>query len=426
MAGYRCVVEAIGVLSRDCLIRYVEIICAVIFISPRALVYAGLVTSGDARSSYMISGDAKSWVCLHIFTVILHNCPLCVINKGKFEVLGIKDEYIWEFIEGQLFDFFQGCIPVFSSLTGCDRLVIRAKLVDTDIESDLEKDPLEAKESQPLGSRVPLMSEEFEASKPPGTRTVSSHSPVSSDSTAPLSPDHPLTHVSPTPTPTQVLFHRRTARMAVRTQPTLSPGMSARIAEAAALSPSSFCKRYRSSYETPSSSLSSLTLPVWKRYQGTSELILDTDSEGDELGDEDTKEDESSDADDKREGQDLDDEGQGLDDEGQGSEDEGYGMKEEEEAAPKGQHHAVPVVDTAVSEPLGLGYGAARRRALESIEEIAPSTYEVGQSSSSVPDQEGVERISSFKQPTLVKWVDPKDNRVYTNIPAYAPPAAPI
>ncbi|GJR50976.1 hypothetical protein Tco_1401497 [Tanacetum coccineum] len=30
--------------------------------TPRALVYAGLMTSGDARSWYMISGDAKSWV----------------------------------------------------------------------------------------------------------------------------------------------------------------------------------------------------------------------------------------------------------------------------------------------------------------------------------------------------------------------------
>ncbi|GKG03095.1 hypothetical protein Tco_0310731, partial [Tanacetum coccineum] len=51
--------------------------------------------------------------------------------------------------------------------------------------------------------------------------------------------------------------------MAVRTQPTLSPGMSARIVEAAAFSPSSFHKRYRSSYETPSPSLS-LTLPIQK------------------------------------------------------------------------------------------------------------------------------------------------------------------
>ncbi|GJW82883.1 hypothetical protein Tco_0156028 [Tanacetum coccineum] len=44
--------------------------------------------------------------------------------------------------------------------------------------------------------------EEFEAFEPSGTTTISSHSSVSSDSTAPLSPDHPLTHVSPTPTPT--------------------------------------------------------------------------------------------------------------------------------------------------------------------------------------------------------------------------------
>ncbi|GKD29376.1 hypothetical protein Tco_1240154, partial [Tanacetum coccineum] len=29
--------------------------------TPRALVYVGLMTSGDARSWYMISGDAKSW-----------------------------------------------------------------------------------------------------------------------------------------------------------------------------------------------------------------------------------------------------------------------------------------------------------------------------------------------------------------------------
>ncbi|GKA83112.1 hypothetical protein Tco_0789860 [Tanacetum coccineum] len=212
--------------------------------------------------------------------------------------------------------------------------------------------------------------------------------------------------------------------------------MSARIAEEDALSPSSFCKRYRSSYETSSSS--SLTLPVRKRYRGTSELILDTDSEGDELGEEDTEEDESSDADDEREsqglddegqglddeGQGLDDEGQGLDDEGQGLEDEGPGMEEEEEAAPEGQQQAVLVVDTAASEPLGLGYGAARRRALESTEEIAPSTYEVGQSSRSVPEQEGVERISAFRQPTLVTWVDPEDGRVYTDISTYVPLAA--
>nr|GFA33906.1 hypothetical protein [Tanacetum cinerariifolium] len=83
--------------------------------------------------------------------------------------------------------------------------------------------------------------------------------------------------------------------------------MSARIAEAAALSPSSFRKRYISSYETPSLS-SSLTLPIRKRYQ----------------------------------------------------EDEGLGSEDEEEASPEGQQQAVLVVDTAVDEPLGLSYEALR------------------------------------------------------------------
>ncbi|GKD67326.1 hypothetical protein Tco_1309434, partial [Tanacetum coccineum] len=51
--------------------------------TPRALVHAGDKTSGDARSWYMISGDAKSWVVivLHIFTVILHNCPMLEVKQ---------------------------------------------------------------------------------------------------------------------------------------------------------------------------------------------------------------------------------------------------------------------------------------------------------------------------------------------------------
>ncbi|GJV22114.1 hypothetical protein Tco_1371134 [Tanacetum coccineum] len=200
----------------------------------RALVHAGDKTSGDARSWHMISGDAKSRLRDCSTYIHCHIAQLCVINKVPVLLPG--DPYV---------------------------AVRQAQLVDTYTESDPEEAPSEAEESQLLGSRVPLMSEEFAASEPSGTRTVSSHSPVSSDSTIPLSLDHPLTHVSPTPTPTRVLFHRRTARMAVCTQSTLSLGM--------------------------------------KRYRGTSELILDTDSEGDELREEDTEEDESSDIDDERE-----------------------------------------------------------------------------------------------------------------------------
>nr|GEY49467.1 hypothetical protein [Tanacetum cinerariifolium] len=134
-----------------------------------------------------------------------------------------------------------------------------------------------------------------------------------------------------------------------------------------------------------------------------------------------------------RESQGLDDEGHGLDDEGkglydevQGLEDEGPDIDEEEEAAPEGQQQAVLVVDIAASEPLDLGYGMARHRALESTEEIAPSTYEVVQSSRSVPEHEGAKRVSAYRQPTLVTWVDPEDSMVYTDILTYAPPDAPV
>ncbi|GJU77885.1 hypothetical protein Tco_1274955 [Tanacetum coccineum] len=85
-----------------------------------------------------------------------------------------------------------------------------------------------------------------------------------------LSPDHPLTQTAPTPTLFRPLYYRRTARMAVRTQPAMSPGLSARVTEAMTLSSLSFRKRYRSSYETPSSSASpapSLTLHIRKRYR---------------------------------------------------------------------------------------------------------------------------------------------------------------
>ncbi|GJV34601.1 hypothetical protein Tco_1395001 [Tanacetum coccineum] len=248
--------------------------------------------------------------------------------------------------------------------------VRQTHLVDTDIESDPEEAPSEIEEFQPLFSMAPITGGEFEVSKPSDTRITSSHH------------CYPLTQASPT----RVLFHCRTTCMAVRTQPTLSLGMSARIAEAAALSPSSFRKRYRSSYETPSPS-SSPILPIRKRYRGTSELVEDPEEE-------------SSDSDTKREG----------------SEDEG----------PSSDDEVVLVVDTAVDEPLGLRYGALRLHELALREGSMPSTFEVGRSSRFVPGHEGAERIYAFRLPTLVTWADPKDGRVYTDILTYVPPAAPI
>ncbi|GKC52614.1 hypothetical protein Tco_1075359 [Tanacetum coccineum] len=238
--------------------------------------------------------------------------------------------------------------------------VRQTHLVDTDTESELEEPPSEIEECQPLVSKAPLTDEEFEVSEASDTKITSSHSSASSDSIIPLSPDHPLTHTSPTPTLTRVSFHRKTTRMAMRT--------------------------YRSFYETPSPS-SSLTLPIRKRYR--------------------------------------EDESHSLEDEGHGSEDEGPGS-EEEEAAPEGQQQAAPIEDIAMDEPLGLGYGALRCHELTLGEGSVPNTFEVGQSSRSVPKHEGAERISAFRQPTLVTRVDPEDGRVYTDILTYAPPVAPV
>nr|GFC49885.1 hypothetical protein [Tanacetum cinerariifolium] len=175
--------------------------------------------------------------------------------------------------------------------------------------------PTSLPDSTPLTCRV----EELEGFGMSGVRSTSS------DSTAPLSSDHPLTHT----TPALVSSLRRTTRMAMRVPPTMSPFLFASIVEVAAMSNSAFRKRFRSSYD----SLPSSTLPVRKRYRGTSELILEIDSEGDELGEEDDEEveenlnsdSESDDA--KDEGPIVGDEGPTAGDEGLDARDGGLGMR---------------------------------------------------------------------------------------------------
>nr|GEY50947.1 hypothetical protein [Tanacetum cinerariifolium] len=199
------------------------------------------------------------------------------------------------------------------------------------------------------------MGGEFEASEPSSTRTISSYSLAS---------------------------YLRTARMIVLAKPAMSPGHSATVAEAITLSDLAFCNRYRFSYETSSPS-PSLTLPVKKRYRCIFELILDTDSQGDELGYKDTKEareDKSSNVDDERE--------------------------------------------RTLGEPLGTGYEPLIRRELAVGEDQVTSTFEVGQCSRFVPEQQGAERVSASRQPILTTWVDPTYGILYTKILAYVQPVA--
>ncbi|GKD52015.1 hypothetical protein Tco_1280991 [Tanacetum coccineum] len=141
--------------------------------------------------------------------------------------------------------------------------------------------------------------------------------------------------------------------------------MSARISEEATLSPYYFSKRYRSSYETSSSS-SPPALPIQKRYRGTLELVEDT-------------KDKSSDSGNKREGSEgegysSEDKGPVLEDAGHGLEDDGPNTKEKE-VAPEGQQQALLVVDNTMDEPLGLSYEELRCHELvlgEGLVPIAP------------------------------------------------------
>ncbi|GKA51953.1 hypothetical protein Tco_0745149 [Tanacetum coccineum] len=158
----------------------------------------------------------------------------------------------------------------------------QACLVETDTKSEPFEDPVETETpespytvasptSLPDSTPPTCHAEESEDSDTSGARSTSS------DFTAPLSPDHPLTHTSPTLVP----FLRRTARMVMHVPPAMSPGLSASIAEVAAMSDSVFRKRFRSSDETSPSS-SPPDLPLQKRSRGTFELVEDDEEEEDE------------------------------------------------------------------------------------------------------------------------------------------------
>ncbi|GKA22485.1 hypothetical protein Tco_0708447 [Tanacetum coccineum] len=168
--------------------------------------------------------------------------------------------------------------------------------------------------------------------------------PMSSDFAAPLSPDHPLTHASPTLVP----FLYRTACMAVRVLPAMSTSLSASIAKVAAMSDLAFRKRFRSSYESLPSS-SPLDLPSRKCYR---EENSDSDSKSEDA---------------ENEGPTSEDEGPATGDKGLAAGDEGPGMRVVslglggDAAIPEGQQRTALVVETTVGEPLGSGYRVLRR-----------------------------------------------------------------
>nr|GEV43490.1 hypothetical protein [Tanacetum cinerariifolium] len=174
------------------------------------------------------------------------------------------------------------------------------------------------------------------------TRVASPHSTTPpSDSTSPLSHDH-----------------------------------SPRVTEAMNLSPSSFRKRSRSSDKTRSSSASpasSPTLPLRKRYQGTSEPIVDIETEGNKS------------------------EAEGTSSEGEESEYE------------------------APEEPLTLGYRAARRYPLKLAEGTTHSAYNVRHSSRSVLVQQAADETTTPRLLVRTTWEDLVDASLTVPSPVATP-----
>ncbi|GKE25308.1 hypothetical protein Tco_1436820 [Tanacetum coccineum] len=268
---------------------------------------------------------------------------------------------------------------------------------------------------------MPLPEDPYEAIRQAYLDGTDSESEPFKDPIDTETPESPLTiapniPLSKSTLPVLVPILCRTACMAVRVLHAMSSGLSAGIAEVAAMSESAFRKRFWSSYKS-SPSMSPPDLPSRKRYRGTSELVEDSDDEEDEEIEEsmdsdsmsEDTEDEGPTAEDEDpatedegltagvEGPSMYDKGYGLDDESRGIDDEGHsvesdrlGLEEEEEAVPGGQQQATPVVGTTGSRP--------------------------------APESEIPKRVSAFRQPTLTTWTDSKDGLIYIDIPDYPPP----
>ncbi|GJR97054.1 hypothetical protein Tco_0269228 [Tanacetum coccineum] len=269
------------------------------------------------------------------------------------------------------------------------------------------------------------------------TESESFEDPVKTE--APKSPHivAPPTSLPDSTSLTLVPILHRIARMVVRVPPAMSPGISASMAEVAAMSDSAFCKRFRSSSKSLPSS-SPPDLPSQKCYQGMSKLVEDDEEEEDDEEGDDEEEDEeieesldsdSMSEDVEDEGPTAKDEDPAVGDEGLTTGDEGPGIRVKslslggDEAVPEGQPRADPVVETGVGEPLGLGYATLRRLEIALGEGRMLSVFEVGQSSGSVPESERPKRVSALRQPTLTTWIDPEDGIAYIDVPAYLPPA---
>ncbi|GJS95634.1 hypothetical protein Tco_0802602 [Tanacetum coccineum] len=158
--------------------------------------------------------------------------------------------------------------------------------------------------------------------------------------------------------------------------------------------------------------------PVWHRWQ----LCLSPRSEDDEEIEESLDSDSVTGDEDPAtgdEGPDMGVESRGLDDESHGLDNESHGFIYEGHS---GRDDGLElVVETAMGEPLGLGYGALRRWEIALGEGRMHSVFEVGQSSKFVPESKRPERVSALRQPTLTTWIDQEDAHSIVPSPILSP-----
>ncbi|GKE15450.1 hypothetical protein Tco_1423027, partial [Tanacetum coccineum] len=251
---------------------------------------------------------------------------------------------------------------------------------------------------------VPLPKDPYEAIRHAyldGTNTESQpfEDPIDTET-----PESPLTVAPPTSLPestlpTLVPILRRTTRMVVRIPPAMSSGLSASMAEVAAMYESTFLEDSEEDDDEEDEGI--------EETLDSNSVSEDAENEGPSIKDGDPA---------------AGDEGLAVGVEGPSTDDE----KEEGEDVPGGQPHTASVMGTVVSAPLGLGYGALRHRELALEEDHVYNTFEVGQGSGSALESERPERVSAFRHPTLTTWTDPEDGMVYIDVHAYPPPAPPV
>ncbi|GJY05455.1 hypothetical protein Tco_0371395 [Tanacetum coccineum] len=270
--------------------------------------------------------------------------------------------------------------PNFSALAGRPFRMSTPVIVDP--ESSTQDD--RAQSSRVL---VPLPEDPYEPIRQAYLDRTDTESEPFEDPIDTETPESPLTVAPPTSLPesappTLVPILCRTARMAVCIPPATSSGLSTSMAEVATMSESVFLEDSEEDDdeedEEIEESLDSNSVSEDAEDEGptaknkdpaTGDEGLAARVEGPSMNDE------SYGLDDESHG--MDDESRGLDDEGHSEESDGLGL-EEDEAVPGGQQQAAPVVGTTMSAPLGLGYGALRRRELALEEDHIFSTFELG------------------------------------------------